>query len=485
MKDILTHTPCLRKKRKEDDFGYLAIRTTHNRKSTFRSLGLTLHERNWDKYRGRVKPRVAGSAELNQQIEEAINRLKAEEPVKQPVLVDRAEVPTMEFVFNDQIKHLTLLNKHATSFTYRITLRHLLDFWGAHGKGQLYVTEVTSLLVRDFEAYLRSILNLNSAKKYVAVFRKVYKEGRIHGFINNLNDPFISFKATRVPTKRDYLTKNEVDQLISLDLSNQPVLMKVRRQFLFQLFAQGLRVSDLMTLRWGNYQSGDLQFIQFKTKTAHRVTLNKHSMRILGELLPQGIDDLLDMKFKAVVRDQVLEMTYDQWHDLFREEAQATPFAFARGNAKARQELDDLKKQLDGVVEQFVLELHHRIRAQAGKNPNQFIFDILPTELFKNIRFTETTSLPRELYELLKSRTAYYNARLKELQTILGINKTFSSHMMRCTFASLLIDETKTECYAISKLLGHRRVSTTESYIVNSLRKRQDIASDKFGAIFL
>jgi len=479
-----TYTPYLRKKRSDDAEGYITIRKVHNRKSTHVSLGILLPERNWDEHKCRVKTRVKESEQYNNRIEQEIAQMKKASAVPQKVKVKQKSEPTVDFLFEDYIGHLNRMNKHATAHTVIATHRHLSMFWGA-GKGVMHVSDINSILVRDFEAYLRGRLNMNSAKKYVAVLRRVFKEGKIHGTINCTHDPFLSFKATRVPTKRDYLTKNEVERLMNLDLSEYPKLINTRRQFLFQLFAQGLRVSDLMTLRWGNYISGDLQFVQFKTKNAHRVILNKHSMRILGEVLPEGIDDLLQMKFRGIDQGEPCALTYDDWHEHYRKREQSTPQAYARGNQNALRELETHKTQLDGVIEQFIMLLHHRIRDHAQLNPNQFIFDMLPASLFAKIKFNESTALSKLMYDMMKSRTAYYNNQLRQLQGLLGIEKGFSSHMMRCTYASLLIDETQTECYAISKLLGHRRVSTTEQYIVNTLRKRQDVASERFGEIFL
>ena len=478
-----TYTPFLRKKRATDTIGYVTIRKTHLGKSTYRSLGLTLPIQYWDPNRHRVKTRIQDSTVLNDRIHREIERMKCDENTYQPTILDIESDPTVEYLFQDQVRHLTRLNKHSTALITDLTYGHLVDFWGA-GRGPFRISNINTLLVRDFESYLRSKLNINSAKKYVAVFRRVYKEGRSLGMINNPNDPFLSFRATRVPTKRDYLTKEEVENLRSLDLDEHPKLRKVKQQFLFQLFAHGLRVSDLMTMRWGNYQSGELQFVQFKTKSYHTVSLNKHSFRIMGELLPDGIQDLLDTNFNGIYRGRPVAMTYDQWHNCCKIEEGNVPLLYAQGNPEILEENENLQNQLLSVTELFVTELHRRISLFSQSNPNQFIFDILPNTRFAKVKFDESTTLTRDLFELMKSRTARYNYQLKHLQRILGIPKTFSTHMMRCTFASLMVDETNRDYFSIASLIGHRSSVSLRSYVVNTLRKRQDIATNQFGGLF-
>jgi integrase/recombinase XerD len=353
------------------------------------------------------------------------------------------------------------------------------------GKSSLLPDEIDTIFVRDFEAFLRSLgLNSNSAKKYIAVFRKVFNEGKILNLIKTNNDPFIAFKATRTPTQKDYLTKLEVELIMNADLNNNPVLLKTRRQFLFQLFSQGLRVSDLMTLKWNNYKSGELNFTQFKTKTPHRVMLNKHSLRILAEQIPGCIEGLLQKRLEGEIGGKKLIYNYDEWLNAYKVFSKARLTQIVNGDQRAIDEVEAFKNQIDRIDMWYQYELNNTLTDFSMKNPSKFIFDMLPSEQFKGITFNETTSIPPHLYKLLSSKTAIYNTHLKKLQKAVGLNKVFTSHLMRTTFASLLIDETEQDFFTVSKLLGHRRVSTTESYISNTLRKRNDVASNMFAGMF-
>lgn len=482
-----TFTPCFRKKYKSDVEGYVGVRETLNRKSTYHSLQIRIQEKYWDKHKCKVISRHRDSDNINREIENLIIRLKSN--INVPI-VDEPKINkdiSLDYLFQDQIKHHQDLNKHGTAKSYITCYRHLLTFTGAEDLSNIPANSLKPIFIRDFETYLiNKRLNIGSSKKYVAIFRTIYEKGKINELFQETIDPFIAFKVKRNSPTPDFLDKREVEILIDADLSDDPRLEKLRRQFLFQLFAQGLRISDLMTLRWGNYHpsSGELRFKQFKTKRPHIVILHKYSWRLLGQEIPGGISDILQNKISGNINGSPAVMTYDEWVKKYVEYSKNRFQEIIKGNKNAIEEVDVFKNEIDDKLTTLNLLISHKVRDFAHKNPSMFIFDILPNKDFKDFDFNLGRGLPIQLYKIMSSKAVLYNRELKRLQHKVGITKSLSSHIMRATYATLMIDETTKDILSISELLGHSKIGTTQGYINRLKRTREEEAASSFGDIF-
>lgn len=156
MKTEETITPYLKKKHRDDKSGYITIRKTLNRKSTYHSLGISIPESHWDKHRCKVKSRVAGSEQLNERIEQEIEKLK--KPRKRPAQ-GRKTTPTekpvinLDYIFIHHLDNLKRLNKHGTAGTVHSCYVHLSSFWGADNLRNVSVEIIDPNFVQGFEAF--------------------------------------------------------------------------------------------------------------------------------------------------------------------------------------------------------------------------------------------------------------------------------------------------------------------------------------------
>lgn len=64
-----------------------------------------------------------------------------------------------------------------------------------------------------------------------------------------------------------------------------------------------------------------------------------------------------------------------------------------------------------------------------------------------------------------------YNRRLKQLATLLKIEKKLSTHVARHTFATTITQDNGVSLEAISEMLGHTQIKTTQIYSKTTLRK--------------
>ena len=71
------------------------------------------------------------------------------------------------------------------------------------------------------------------------------------------DNPFNDYKIKEVKTEREELTLDEVKRIINLDLQPGTKEWHSRNFFLCAMYCAGVRVSDLLTLRWNNISEGN------------------------------------------------------------------------------------------------------------------------------------------------------------------------------------------------------------------------------------
>ena len=114
---------------------------------------------------------------------------------------------------------------------------------------------------------------LNNMKRFRTLTRKAVKLG----YLSADKDPFLNYEFHWLPTTKDKLEVDEIDRIIKLDLDEGSMQWHTRNCFLFSFYCAGIRVGDLLQLRWRNVEGGRLVYQMGKN----------HKMRDLI-LIPQA-----------------------------------------------------------------------------------------------------------------------------------------------------------------------------------------------------
>jgi integrase len=259
----------------------------------------------------------------------------------------------------------------------------------------------------------------------------------------------------------------------------------VRNYFLFQIFGQGLRVSDLITLRWDNIIEGRIEFVQLKTKKRHSVILSDVLLNILKDYIPGKCSDLFEEIYSFSFEGKEYKMNYPDLKDYYKKISKEGLQKFLQGKDPKTTDFVELwKNQLDEIWFIVKSKLLIRITQYSRKNKSLFIFPILRNEDFKDLVFDNQTNLSQYQYNQLSSRTTVYNKQLKKLQEKCELNVVLTSHISRHTYTNILIDFTGNDIYSISKSLGHQRLSTTEHYIHQFTTERTDKVNNELNELF-
>jgi integrase len=476
----LTITPVLKKKNKNDKFGIINIRIIEDRKSKYFSLKIKIDEKDWNKKYRQIKPNNPNHKELNTLIQTEIKKLEKTENIQEVVL----DIPVNESSFLKFFKKekdtLFKRNQIGTYKTYNTAYKHLEKYLQSIGEKDIDVNSFDGLFVRDFESYLLSIVSLNSCNKYLSILKKVYHDGLKYDVIPyTKKDPFILFENRRDEVKKPYLQKKEIEKIIQTKIDNKDI-NDVKNLFLFQVFGQGLRISDLLTLRWENYDfdTESFIFIQQKTGKSHQLFLNNMNMRFLISFYPNLKElyekTIVKIKLKGKVEKQMsIQELRDKYKELNEKYLSKTiQYLFNKSNGIEVDEKDDYSSLLDSWKkvlnerEEYVLTIiFNEIKKYKFSKIKGFVFPLLKDVDFSDVDFSKPVNLTKYQFNQLGSKTAVYNKRLKTLQKLCEVETIITSHIARHTYTNLLLEYTSWDVLSVSQSLGHQRLSTTQQYI--------------------
>lgn len=113
------------------------------------------------------------------------------------------------------------------------------------------------------------------------MFRTLVREAKKTGRIKD--NPFDVFSMSSEKTVKEKLTKDEIERIIGLDFVKGSTKWHCRNAFLFSYYCAGIRVRDILHLRWLNVSSyGRLNYQMGKNHKVRDLLLVKHALDVLN-----------------------------------------------------------------------------------------------------------------------------------------------------------------------------------------------------------
>lgn len=177
---------------------------------------------------------------------------------------------------------------------------------------------------RDKEKVLNKNTVLNNMKRLRTLTRKAVRLG----LLSADKDPFLNYEFHWLPTTKDKLEVDEIDSVIKLGLEEGSMQWHTRNCFLFSFYCAGIRVGDLLQLRWRNVEGGRLTYQMGKNHKMRDLILIPQAKAILGNYDREGkqrddyIFPLLDNAkgyAKAVTQDEKDTMSVELKTALFND----------------------------------------------------------------------------------------------------------------------------------------------------------------------
>jgi site-specific recombinase XerD len=278
--------------------------------------GLYCKVEDWDSHYERMNSRINGSKTLNENldlirhnvledfqslkysgtiftIQDLIEKIKGKE--ESPILLK----DYLLFRKTDIKKRMLIDISRPTHEKYERVIRFTIMFLDTEKKYQtISLPQIDTLFLDKFFEYLRverRIAN-NTSVKYIGALRTIIMPAILNGTIRK--NPFLGFKQKIKKIHKDYLTQEELQLLMDLQIMS-PDLGRIRDQFVFCCFT-GLAYVDLRQLTRFNIKKdqGDTYYIEkARQKTGQQsiIPLVQPAIRILKKY--SCSDDFRDFKW--------------------------------------------------------------------------------------------------------------------------------------------------------------------------------------------
>ena len=218
--------------------------------------------------------------------------------------------------------HVSYLNKFSEFL--------LMTNKGTHGADNelIYVGEITESLVCDFRAWrLKSKKKPSTVNKCLApIFSACEQAAKLDYLSKEVNatiqDLYLKEEDNLEAEDRTirYLKKEELEILAGkYDTITQPRRKEFLEMFLFSFHACGLRLVDVMTLRWKDidFKKKEIKKVQVKTRNRNTIPLSEPVIRILDKWRGRNkvyVFDLLSENFD-LADSEALYMRRNSWNN--------------------------------------------------------------------------------------------------------------------------------------------------------------------------
>ena len=286
-------------------------RVTINGKRAEISTGQKIESERWNINAGNVKGNKEEARIINTALENIRNKIKS----LYYDLCERQNVVTADLIKDaflgktlEEYSLLQIFRQHnddmraqvgkeyaaGTLERYETSLKLTQEFLKhKYKRSDIFLSELKYSFITDYEFFLKTVRgnSHNTASKYLRNFKKIVRIAVVNGWL--VRDPFVGYKCTLREVKRDFLTQEELDRIISKHFPTERLRI-VRDIFVFCCYT-GLAYADVYKLKPNDISRGiDGEYWLFAERKKTGVSSNV-------PLLPQALAILKKYKDYAEV----------------------------------------------------------------------------------------------------------------------------------------------------------------------------------------
>jgi integrase/recombinase XerD len=311
----------LRKKKTPDGTFPLALRITKDRKSTYTYLGYSLHEHEWDAQSQKVKKNHPNSTRLNNlilkkkaEISDKIIDLQANHETVSVSTIRKEIKPKQGSSFFAQaslfVENMRKEGKYNQVKTEETRIKHFREFLDG---ADITFPEIDVPLLSRFRAFLKGTRHVSERTiiNHLIIIRTIYNHAIAGRIVDPKHYPFGKGKiAIKFPDSvKIGLVPNEVKMIEQLDLSDNEYLNHARNIWLVSFFFAGMRVSDVLRMKWSDFHDERMHYTMGKNRKAGSLKTPDKVTAILSQYKNQPKKhDLIFSELK------VLEDITDTYH---------------------------------------------------------------------------------------------------------------------------------------------------------------------------
>lgn len=310
----------LRKKKNKEGKQALALQFIKDRKNNIVHIGHAIDESDWDEANGKVKKSHPNSQRLNNLIkkklveaEDNLIELEAKKKDTTAKALKNSMKPKKEASFFPQAKeyldNLTKSGKYNRLSAEEPRINRFKEFLENE---DIPFSEITVPLLNRYRAYLKGTRTISERTviNHLIVIRSIFNQAIKGNLVDAKHYPFGSNKIhIKFPDSiKIGLTPEEIKRLEELVLPDTR-MNHARNLWLFSFYFAGMRVSDVLRLKWSEIQDGRLYYSMGKNNKGGSLKIPDRAMAILDQY--QKSKDETDLVFPELKSFETLE---DQYH---------------------------------------------------------------------------------------------------------------------------------------------------------------------------
>ena len=447
----------------------IKIRVYQNGKSSFLNTGYSVERKYWNPKTHNVRSSHPDENEINTIITQLVLKIRQDSTNE---LSSPKGVHTVRSVFLELIREFESLNSIGVSKRYKVVLKHL------------ETCRLDNKSINDFSNDDRVLFNthlssnariaMNTQASYNKVLRRVFNYCKEKKYLINSN-PYEGVKikdgATKSKNSLNHNQLNDLKEAIIGEKMNVSNRLTTMAMFIFSLHSYGMRFSDVVTLKWSNFNDGKLKYVTRKDNKTHiTVNLLEEHYELLRLFIPQPyyVSVFENGLFRDGFNTSSLTTLQAELYNVELEYYEFRRLIYQRADSieQSTRDRELVAAQLNPTEKNTFSKLIQRRSALNKKlvdsylnsyadNKSNYVFPMLP-----NKRMTA-----KEEHSLIGSKNTIVNSNLKLISQALGIPK-ISFHCARHSFAVNQYLATK-DIYSLSRALHHKSISVTTEYLVS------------------
>lgn len=298
-----------KEKRQKDGKMPLAIRITKDRKLSYIHLGISLSEDQWDAESQQVK-KHANTKRINHfiltKLAEANDKaleLETHKEYSSVKAVKEKIKPSVGQTFFPQIDAFIADLKSAGKYNQYTSDKSRLNRFKAYLKNDITFQDISPSLLERFKSWLivNQKVSERTAVNHLVTIRSVFSKAIRDEIIDARYYPFGKGKVKiKFPDSAKIgLTQEEVKKIEDAELS-EPFHHHARNLWLISFYFAGMRVSDVLRLKWSDFMDGRLHYSMGKNNKGGSFKIHDKAQAILNNYLSfkTNADDLVFPELK-------------------------------------------------------------------------------------------------------------------------------------------------------------------------------------------
>jgi len=273
----------------------LALRVTVNRKRSYLQLGYNIDPKDWNDESEKVKRSHSKYTQINRLIRKKYDEIEDYILESEALRKNLTAKQITEYVkgnkkgttFFELSEHFLQELTDSGKINREVTERSRYNMFKEFLKRDISFQEIDEALLRKFKAYLlgsREVSERTVMNYYVAI-RTLFNRAITDGIVEQKYYPFGKGKIKiRFPqTIKIGLEANEILSIEELELKEGTGTWHTRNVFLFSFYFAGVRISDVLRMRWSDFKNDRLYYKMGKNSKVDSLKIPIKVMNIIEQ----------------------------------------------------------------------------------------------------------------------------------------------------------------------------------------------------------